>query len=118
MLAVCVVPFILLAVASDHPMSITVVGGKDSGFTFDYGLLLSQAPGALATALLAPLVGYRRRVALWFLVPPVNLYFAWVIGVFAAELGAPAEQRLDCGEVQVPSLGRRAEELIREGLKR
>lgn len=117
MLAVCVVPLVLLVMAADHPTWLTVAGGKDSGFRFDYGLFLSQTPGALATALLAPLVGYRRRVALWFLLPPVNLCFAWITGFLAGQLGAPGARRAsDNSPLAAPARG--AEDLIREGLKR
>jgi hypothetical protein len=125
MLAVCVIPFVLVVIAADHRMSVTVIGGKDAGFDFDYGAVLCEAPGALATALLAPLVGYRRRVALWLLVPPVGIYYAWVIGFLAGELGeraqagarkSPSERHVDSGKSA--AFARPAEDLIREGLKR
>jgi hypothetical protein len=63
-----------------HSMSLVVIGSKNSGLNFEYGELLCSLPGALAAALLAPLAGYSRWVALAFTVPIANLYFGWIIG--------------------------------------
>lgn len=125
MLAICLLPFVLVALATDHSMSVTVAGSRDSGIRFDYGVALAETPGILAAALLAPFVGYRRWVALWFSVPFVNLYFAWIMGVRAVELGArltlkatPQTPHGDDTGSEIPAPRQSAEDLIRQGLKR
>lgn len=68
MLVICLAPIALLVFVG-HGMRLTW-GGHDAGFEFDYGGALSEAPGILAVALLAPLAGFKRRVVLWWLLPP------------------------------------------------
>jgi hypothetical protein len=75
---------------------------------WDYGAFMCQLPGVLAVVLLAPLVGLRRRIALWWLLYPFGLYYACLIGAGIAVLGAraarePASQ-FEFG--QPPSRGR------------
>jgi hypothetical protein len=131
MLAIYVVPFVLLTLAH-RGTSVTIAGGTGWRFIVDYGWLLSETPAALTAALLAPVVGYRRRVALWFLFPPVGVYFAWVIGGRAGELGGTwtggvdrrtqRDRRTDRGtrlrRTRAAAVESKAEALIREGLAR
>ena len=84
MLAITLAPLILLAVA---PRSALLL--RDSATSgFDLGGFLSVLPGVAAVALLAPLVGYRRRDALFMIIPVANLYYAWIVGSRAAHLSA------------------------------
>jgi hypothetical protein len=47
---------------------------------YDYGVSLALLPMLLLIGLLAPLVSYRRRDALFMLVPIWNLVVVWRIG--------------------------------------
>jgi hypothetical protein len=84
MLAIVLVPLILLAVAPRSALLLhdTTTSG------FDLGGFLSILPGVAAVALLAPLVGCRRRDALLMVIPVANLYLAWIVGSRAAHLSA------------------------------
>jgi hypothetical protein len=113
MFVICVAPIALLALA-DHGTHL-MIGGHNSGLGFDYGAALSEASGILAVALLAPLVGLKRRVALWWILPPVGLYYACIIGARVAVLSTPPAREV---APQPPSGGQRAEDLIREHLSR
>ena len=48
--------------------------------SFMYGIPLSLMPGVVLVALLAPLVGYRRRDALTLFFPPRGIRVAWIVG--------------------------------------
>jgi ABC-type proline/glycine betaine transport system permease subunit len=78
----CVAPATLLAVR--HQGSLTVHLG--SNFAFDVAAMLSALPGVAVFALLAPLVGYRRRDALLMAIPVANIYLAWVAGARVVQL--------------------------------
>jgi hypothetical protein len=82
LLIVCFMPPVLLGLAAD-PGSLRV---NDGGGGFDYGGFLSALPGLVGVALLAPLVGYRRRDAVMLLIPVWNIYIAWLIGARVADL--------------------------------
>ena len=55
-------------------------------WSLDYGALLSELPGVILVAWLAPRVAYRRRDALMLLLPPWGVRFAWVIGTRLGKL--------------------------------
>lgn len=55
---------------------------------FNYGELLSLLPGAAIVALVAPMVGYRRRKACAIFFPPAGIRVAWVVGIRLAQLPA------------------------------
>ena len=82
MLAACVAPEVLRALLGRRVLMF------DSGpnLTWDVAGMLAALPGVAAFALLAPLVGYRRRDALLMLVPVVQFYPAWVVGARAVQL--------------------------------
>jgi hypothetical protein len=93
------------------PLLLGITGSPDSLRTngLDYGALLCAIPGILAAVLLVPLIGYRRRHALWLLVPLVGFYVAWDIGARAAVLGSIGIRRADphpLGERNLHPLGR------------
>jgi hypothetical protein len=114
MLVICAAPIALaFLVGRGHRLWLT--GGHGTGFFIDYGVVLGNLPGLVSTVLLAPLAGFRRRIAFWWLFPPVALCYAWPIGERVALLGMPPAQQAATRE----SIGgRNAEDLIREGLKR
>lgn len=114
MLLIYVIPIALLVLARwSHPHILGALGG--SGFGFDYGMALSNAPAIVSVALLAPLAGLRRRVALWWLLPPAGIYYASVVGTRVAQLTTPPKQSAGAPS---PSGARRAEDLIGEHLSR
>lgn len=110
MFVICVAPITLLVLA-DHGMRLRT-GGEGAGFGFDYGEAIATAPGILSVALLAPLAGFKRRAALWWILPPVGLYYACLIGARVAVLTTPIPE-----PVRQPR-PRRAEDLINEHLAR
>lgn len=82
MLVVCLAPFGLLFVR--RPGGLIVHLGPH--FTFDVGQLIAALPSVAVVAVVAPLVGYRRRDALLMTIPAANVYVAWIVGARAVQL--------------------------------
>lgn len=100
MLSITLVPLILVAVAPRNALILHDGASR----AFDLGGFLSALPGVAAVALLAPLVGYRRRDALLMFIPVANLCLAWIIGSRAAHLSAidaPASALVSSGATAI-----------------
>lgn len=77
--------------------------------SLDLGAILSMFPGAVLTALLGPLVSYRRRDALTIFVPLAGIRVAWIIGT---RLGQLPHRNWPSREGLIPVQGRLTSRIV------
>ncbi len=80
MLIVALAPMALLFVRRPDVLILHI----GPNLRWDVGMQIATLPGIAAFAFLAPLAGYRRRLAILMTFPVVNAYYAWVVGARVA----------------------------------